>query len=289
MLNRPQCEAHDPTRQCASTPDEVARYFDANAAGEWGRMDRNPYMQLIWSLHMDFIADAVRPGLRVLDAGGGSGRYTVELAERGCEVTLLDISPGELEFARQRLDERGLSARCVCADIRDMHELGDGEFDLTLCYGAPLSYCLDGREDALRELRRVTRPGGLIAASVNGVWGILRHQLCAGARDFFARQEYWHVLDVARGGDCPRFSEIDQPARHFFTADELRALFEGAGLMAVELGAAPGLCAGALRVPGLCDDAAAWATLCELERMTYRDPMLLGGGEFLLARGRVPD
>ena len=52
MSNRPQCEAHDPTRQCASTPDEVARYFDANAAGEWGRMDRNPYMQLIWSLHM---------------------------------------------------------------------------------------------------------------------------------------------------------------------------------------------------------------------------------------------
>ena len=78
----------------------------------------------------------------------------------------------------------------------------------------------------------------MIAASVNGVWGILRHQLCAGARDFFARQEYWHVLDVARGGDCPRFSEMDQPARHFFTADELRALFEGAGLMAVELGAA---------------------------------------------------
>ena len=70
----------------------------------------------------------------------------------------------------------------------------------------------------------------------------------------------------------------------------VRAALERTGvrLMDIELGAAPGLCAGALRVPGLCDDAAAWATLCELERMTYRDPMMLGGGEFLLARGRVP-
>lgn len=267
---------------------QVARYFDQNAQGEWGRMHSNPYMRLVWELHMDFIAGDIRPGVKVLDAGGGSGRYTVELAARGCEVTLLDISPGELEYARARLDERGLSARCVCADIRDMRMLADGEFELTLCYGAPLSYCLSGREDALSELRRVTRPGGLVAASVNGVWGILRSQICAGARDFFARQEYWRVLGVAQDGDCPYYAETGHPARHFFKAGELRALMEDAGLEDVELGAAPGLCAGALRVPGLCEDEAAWATLCELERRTYRDPELLGGGEFLLARGRVP-
>ena len=269
---------------------EVARYFDANARGEWERMDKNEYMRIAYMLHMDFIADALRPGCRVLDAGGGSGRYTVELARRGCEVTLVDISPEEVRFAGERLAEAGLGGRCLCGDIRELGALGDGEFDLTLCYGAPLSYCTEGRDRAVSELMRVTRPGGTVAVSVNGVWGILRDRACAGATDFFSRADYWKVFEVAETGDCPAFEEVGQPARHFFTAQELRDLMEAGGLEDVELGAAPCLCGGLRNaLDALCADAGARETIRQLELRSYRDPALVGFGEFLLARGRVPE
>lgn len=268
---------------------ETARYFDANARGEWERMDANMYMRLIWLLHMDFIADCVRPGVRVLDAGGGSGRYTAELLKAGCDVTLLDISSGELAFARERLSGMGLNARAyVCADIRDMSMLKGGEYDLTLCYGAPLDYCMQGRDRALSELRRVTRPGGTVALSVNNLWGILHDQMHAGARSFFHDPEYWKVWDVVSTGDCPRFEEIGQPERHFFTAPELERLMRASGLEQIELGAAPCLSSGARRdFDALCADQRAWDAIRRLELTSYRDRALIGMGEFLLARGRV--
>ncbi|MDA1087160.1 MAG: class I SAM-dependent methyltransferase [Verrucomicrobia bacterium] len=46
--------------------------------------------------------DEIRPraGARVLDVGGGSGQLAALLAEHGCHVTLLEVSPDSIEFAR---------------------------------------------------------------------------------------------------------------------------------------------------------------------------------------------
>jgi SAM-dependent methyltransferase len=51
--------------------------------------------------------------VRVLDAGGGPGRYAVDLARRGYVMTLLDVSPGHVALARRRIAEAGadVSAR----------------------------------------------------------------------------------------------------------------------------------------------------------------------------------
>ncbi len=52
----------------------------------------------------------LQPGLKVLDAGGGYGRYSIPLAERGCQVTHLDLSPRMIEEAKKLAGDRGVSS-----------------------------------------------------------------------------------------------------------------------------------------------------------------------------------
>ncbi len=137
---------------------EVRAFYDGYGEKEWARLDADVYARINFFLHMDFIADRLTPGARVLDAGCGAGRFSVEFARLGCAVTLFDLSPVQLAIAKEKLGEYnllGCARGFVEGDIRDLYAFEDGAFDLVVCYGAPLSYVLEGREQAMRELKRV--------------------------------------------------------------------------------------------------------------------------------------
>ena len=109
----------------------------------------------------DAVLDAARvgPGTSVLDVGCGAGLTLVLAAERGALVSGLDVSPGLLGVARERLPG---------ADLRDgdMESLPfpDGAFDAVVGVNA-FQFAGDPRL-ALREAARVTRPGGRVIASL---------------------------------------------------------------------------------------------------------------------------
>lgn len=101
------------------------------------------------------------PPARVLDVGGGSGVHASWLSGRGYQVHLIDPVPLHREQAAA--DGRFSVAP---GDARSLDE-GDGSYDAVLLLG-PL-YHLTERTDrirALAEARRVTRPGGIVAAAV---------------------------------------------------------------------------------------------------------------------------
>jgi demethylmenaquinone methyltransferase/2-methoxy-6-polyprenyl-1,4-benzoquinol methylase len=106
-----------------------------------------------------------RPDERVLDVATGTGLVASALVRRyGCRVVGLDQSEGMLAAARRRLDrDPALGARVeLVRGEAEALPVGDGEFDhLTFTY---LLRYVDDPGATLREMARVVRPGGRVAA-----------------------------------------------------------------------------------------------------------------------------
>ncbi len=101
----------------------------------------------------------LQPGMRLLDIGAGTGRYTSALMAEGYEVKAV-------ELVRRNIDvflKREPTADVVQGDARHMPFLPDASADVTLLLG-PLYHLIgfDEKLKALAEAKRVTRPGGLI-------------------------------------------------------------------------------------------------------------------------------
>jgi SAM-dependent methyltransferase len=100
-------------------------------------------------------------GTRVLDAGCGTGRVTIELAARGFTVLGVDVDPGMLQTARAK--KPGLA--WVEADLADLASAVDTEFDLALLAGNVAIFLAPGTEGAvLRSVSERLLPGGLLVS-----------------------------------------------------------------------------------------------------------------------------
>lgn len=99
---------------------------------------------------------------KVLDLGCGTGNHAIPLAERGYEVTGVDISLGMLEAARKKIASRQLQISFTHGDIRQL-ELDD-TFDATLMMFAVIGYQVENDEviATLRTARRHMKSGGLL-------------------------------------------------------------------------------------------------------------------------------
>ncbi|OBI49386.1 class I SAM-dependent methyltransferase [Mycobacterium sp. E787] len=111
-----------------------------------------------------YLLPHLAPGLSVLDIGCGPGTITADLAERVAPGTVLaiDLFPGVLEVARAEVVRRNLgNVTFAAADVHRL-EFPDDSFDVVHAHQV-LQHVADPVR-ALREMRRVCRPGGIVAA-----------------------------------------------------------------------------------------------------------------------------
>lgn len=102
-------------------------------------------------------------GLRVLDAGCGTGRHAVDLAARGAEVVGLDFSGGMLGRAIARAEAAGVKAELLAHDLTKPLPFNDACFDRVIsCLVLEHIKNLDA---FLAELSRVCRPGGFLVVT----------------------------------------------------------------------------------------------------------------------------
>jgi ubiquinone/menaquinone biosynthesis C-methylase UbiE len=269
--------------------NEVREFYNKYGIREWNRLEESTYRKINFMLHMHFIKDHLHKGMKILDAGCGAGRYSIEFAKRGCNVTLFDISDEQLRIAEEKICEANVKENIeeiIQGDIRDLSQFKDGQFDMVVCYGAPLSYVLENREKAILEFNRVLNNNGMLFVSVNNKWGILKMLLGNMYPDFFNNPEYWYIDKVMKTGDLLKHEKVNQPARHFFDAAELNKLLIENGFNQVNLAGSPCFSCGCNQsIDELCKDEKAFSTIMQIEIETYTKLSMVDNGEFLLANG----
>jgi SAM-dependent methyltransferase len=98
-------------------------------------------------------------GKLVLCLAAGGGKHGPLYAAAGAIVTVVDLSPAQLELDRQVAAERRLELKTVEASMEKLDMFAAGEFDIVV---QPVSTCYVPEVGPVyREVSRVTRPGGL--------------------------------------------------------------------------------------------------------------------------------
>lgn len=279
----------------ASGDNPVRAYYDQTAEREWQRLTRLDDGAVEQALHARAFAQFLpAPPARVLDLGGGPGRWTLWLAERGYAVTLADLSPGLLTLAREKIAQAPAHVRArveavVEADARDLSSLAAGTpFDAVLALGP--FYHLTGardRERAASETHRVLRAGGLLFAAVMPRYARLVAAVLEHGRNAFPGR----VERILRSG----VYQDERPGRftgaYLFDPGEVAGFFAANGFDARRLMASQGFLSLLQTEAGdlAGRDPHAYAVLLDLAYATADDPTLFGMAAHLLYVGQRAD
>ena len=272
--------------------DAVRAYYAHFGEREWTRLTNPADGAIEFAVNCHAIAAHLTADARVLDIGGGPGRYSIWLAQRGHRVVLADLSPELLAIARTQIAAAGVEDQIeeiVAADARDLSHWADGAFGAVLCLG-PFYHLPDpaDRDRAAAELARVLRPGGVVCVALMPRYAFLR-------RTIAIPDERRHLLEpdfVARLLNEGIFLN-DVPGR--FTQgygvhpDEVAPFFERHGFRTRTLLASEGITLGvqdALAELAVANPAA-YRVALDLVLRTASDPSILGLASHLLYIGHT--
>jgi 2-polyprenyl-3-methyl-5-hydroxy-6-metoxy-1,4-benzoquinol methylase len=166
----------------------------------------NPY-KFPWIMERIEREAARLRGAYLLEIGCGMGFDSLEFLRRGVRVTATDLTPRAVELTRQHFEiERVRAEEVRVENVLDL-SFADETFDAAWANGV-LHATGDPRQ-AVREIRRVLRPGGR---------AIISH--------FYRRPSWMYWLSKV-GRENIEFKQDDPPVNEFLTEAQVLALFEG--------------------------------------------------------------
>lgn len=263
----------------------VQNFYDENVQSEWERLGvrhRTEFAVTLRALR-EFLPPAPA---RVIDIGGGPGRYALALAEAGYSVTLLDLSERNLAFAREKSRETGIKLEGVFQkNALDLSSFPTESFDAALLMG-PLYHLWQESErlQALREARRLLRPGGLVFASFISRFAAFQDAAAKGFAWVLEKPELNEKL-LATGiniGATDGFTDA-----YFAHPDEVIPLGEAAGFETLLRLGVEGMVGGHETYVNSLEgkDFEIWA---DLNYRIGKDPAAIGASEHILYIGKKP-
>ena len=182
--------------------DRLRAAYDANAKArdqreypEWKRNVRATFLEVLRSEEQG----------RLLEIGAGAGHDGAFFAQHGLDVVCVDLSPAMVRLCRQKRLE------AYVMDVADLRFPADS-FDAAYSFNSLLHLLIAELPMALREVRRILRPGGSFFLGLyggydhEGVW----EQDTYEPKRFFSFQTDEHLLcTVEKAFDVVSFEHID--------------------------------------------------------------------------------
>ncbi|QAA34545.1 class I SAM-dependent methyltransferase [Clostridium manihotivorum] len=137
---------------------ELEKYY--NKFCEDKRLTRR-HGQVEYITSMKYIHDYLdnNKAAKILDVGAGTGRYSVQLAEEGYDVTAIELVKHNLGV----LKSKGSTVKAMQGTALDLSRFDENTFDVTLVFGPMYHlYKFEDKVKALEEAKRVTKVGGII-------------------------------------------------------------------------------------------------------------------------------
>lgn len=271
--------------------ESTRKYYDSFGEREWFRLENPEDGAVEYAVTRHFLAQNLAQNSRILDIGGGPGRYTIWLAQRNHQVVLADLSPKLLKIAQEKIIEAGVNElveEITEANVCNLSRWSDNDFDAVICLGP--YYHLpnpDERQMATKEIARVLRPGGLLFAALMPRMIFLRRTLAIPDERQRLRQSDF----IARVLDEGIF-ENDIPGRftngYGFIPEEVEEFFDGHGFAKIGLYAAEGITIGIQKsLYELAEnDPETYKAALGIIVKTADDPGILGMAAHLLYIGR---
>ena len=148
--------------RCAVDTTFLNNYY--SGYDEDGRL-RSRHGLVEFSITMHYIEKYLRPGMRILEIGAGTGRYSHALAQMGYEVDAVELVEHNIEIFRANTVP-GERVTVRQGNALDLADFSDGTYDMTLLLGPMYHlYTEADQRRALSEAIRVTKNGGTVCAA----------------------------------------------------------------------------------------------------------------------------
>ena len=207
--------------------EQVKEHYSEYGIKEWERLIKHPQNRLEFDTSMHYLRKYIPKNGFLLDAGGGPGRYTIELARLGYDVVLSDLSPKLLEIAKEEIKKANVESKVkqiIEGSVDDLSMFEEDTFDAVLCLGGVLGHLVlkTQREKAVNELIRVAKNNALIFVSVIGRLAVLMDTVVYLWPEFKTDPDIWRKYALT--GDY--MGEYWFTACHFYLPEELKAEFK---------------------------------------------------------------
>ncbi|MBI2518993.1 MAG: class I SAM-dependent methyltransferase [Bdellovibrio sp.] len=249
-------------------PMKVKSRYD-EIAEEEDRQEKRPTLRT--EIPRTFIKKYLKEVDVVLDAGGGTGVNAIMMAKLCKHVSLIDISTEIVNCARKNVENAHLSNKVDLfeGDISNLKQFKDGQFSFVVCVGDAISYVLENRFKAMKELVRVAKKNSIMVIGCDSKYGFMRQYLNDGNLD--------EVLKINKKNET--YCGMG-PRTHVYDIHEMKQLLEKNNCKILEIASTP-------TITDTVDkskfyEPKKWAKLKKLELEICTKPELLGLGNHLL-------
>ena len=194
----------------------VKEYFDEHAE-DWhgvyvGKDITSRNMQTRLRYVCNFLDTiGLKKGTRVLDLGCGAGFASIQLLQRGYQVTGVDLSEKMLDLARKNCSDTGVGNITFQRGNAEQLDLEDASYDAVIALGVIEYTASDGR--VLREMNRLLKPGGYLILSVPNRFCLYNINIPFNCMVNFNQLVRWIKKSSLKKGFPPRINRAYIPPR----------------------------------------------------------------------------